>query len=166
MPDVQKRYTKHFIKEVKTLVETGVVKNYAEIADGMEWSRTSLSGVLKGIRDVPLAVYKKFTELYKIVPIEPENAQESPKKDYTDEYIALLKEKVDGFSSIEIRETLEQILAHQRLFYDLFEKLLSRDQKQEKGKSGIPVRYEMDKALAGYLRRIQKKDNLADNVHT
>lgn len=57
--------TKKFTEEVKRLVESGIVKSYAQVATDINWNRTALSQVLAGQRNVPATVYRKFTEVYK-----------------------------------------------------------------------------------------------------
>lgn len=150
-------------------------KSKAYVASQLGVSEKTIENYMNGKREPKQAGLVKLSELLgfnlndlseRSVPSsEQTKPLESSKNDYTDEYIALLKEKAAGFNSLELKETLELLLAHQRLFYDLFEKLLS-NQKPEKGKDGISVRYEMDKALAGHLRKIQQKGISIGTVDT
>jgi hypothetical protein len=58
--------TKEFIRKVKSLVETGVIKSYAIIAESLDWNPSMLSNVINGRQNVPNDKYKLFSELYPI----------------------------------------------------------------------------------------------------
>ena len=53
-----------FIKQVKSLTESGMVKNDATIVAALDWDKTTFSNVKNGRKNVPNDVYKKFTEVY------------------------------------------------------------------------------------------------------
>lgn len=68
---LQTEKTKKFIQNVKSLVDSGEIKNYAIIVDALGWDKTIFSNVINGRRNVPNDVYKKFTEIYQ--PVEVSN---------------------------------------------------------------------------------------------
>jgi predicted ribosome quality control (RQC) complex YloA/Tae2 family protein len=78
--------TKKFVEQVKTLVNKGIEPTYKTIAERIGWHSNSLSVAIKGGRNVPYEVYKKFLEIYK----EESEAEET---DWRDEQISLLKEQ-------------------------------------------------------------------------
>ena len=84
-------YTAHFVNEVKSLKRKGKIGSFRQLADSLNWSRTSLSNVLKGRRKLPLFVYKRFIEKYNLKPVS--TIKEVKEIDYRDDVIALLKEK-------------------------------------------------------------------------
>lgn len=59
---------------VKNLVENGIAPSYVDIADTLEWDRSAMSNVINHRRDVPNAVYKRFTEVYKPIEIKDSEA--------------------------------------------------------------------------------------------
>jgi hypothetical protein len=58
--------TKKFIKEVKTLIDSGEVKNRQVIIDALKWNKSSMSEVMNENDNVPPYIYKKFVEVYGI----------------------------------------------------------------------------------------------------
>lgn len=56
--------TKKFIRQVKTLLEKGEVKNQKEIIDSLKWDKTVFSNVMNGRKNIPNDVYRRFTEVY------------------------------------------------------------------------------------------------------
>lgn len=62
---VQSEKTIAFINAVNRVLESGKFETtYKSIAERIGYDQTSLSGVMKGRRDVPDAVYKRFMEVY------------------------------------------------------------------------------------------------------
>jgi hypothetical protein len=83
--------TKKFVEQVKTLVNTGAEPTYKAIAEKIGWHSNSLSVTLKGGRNVPFDIYKKFLEIYKL------GENEKPPSDdegYKDRYIQLLEQQL------------------------------------------------------------------------
>lgn len=65
MNDLQKKeLTIKFQTEVNRLLETGTVKNYAEVIRKLGWSKTAFSGVMNGKTNVPTYIYAKFNEIF------------------------------------------------------------------------------------------------------
>ena len=70
----QSENTLKFIKEVKSLVDSGAVKNYAEIIKALGWEKTHFSNVIHGRKNIPNDKYKKFSEVYQeFAPIPIKN---------------------------------------------------------------------------------------------
>lgn len=55
--------TKRFVEAVKYMVTHGLVKNYKEIVDRLEWSQSSMYAVMNNKRNVPHEIGIKFFEL-------------------------------------------------------------------------------------------------------
>jgi transcriptional regulator with XRE-family HTH domain len=96
--------TKNFLKEAKHLVESGKEPSYKAIADKIGWHNNSLSLALKGKRNVPFDIYKKFAEIYKLDA--PENKKTTTVEDdsFKDKYITLLEDSLR-----ENKATLEEV---------------------------------------------------------
>lgn len=75
--------SKKFAEEVKTIVESAKEPTYKAIAEKLKWNNNALHLVIKGERNVPNDVYRRYTEIYNI---KDEN------EDYKDLYIEQLKE--------------------------------------------------------------------------
>jgi transcriptional regulator with XRE-family HTH domain len=120
MDMTQDSKTKNFIKEAKHLVESGKEPSYKAIADKIGWHNNSLSLALKGKRNVPFDIYKKFAEIYKLDA--PENKKTTTVEDdsFKDKYIELLEknqkleEKLDSLQS-----SLKEIPYNMNLLTDL-----------------------------------------------
>lgn len=56
--------TQKFIRQAKSLVTSGKVPSYLEIADAIEWDRSALSNVINKRRNIPPEVYLRFTNIY------------------------------------------------------------------------------------------------------
>lgn len=82
--------TKKFVEQVKTLVNKGIEPTYKAIAEKVGWHNNSLSVTMKGGRNVPFDVYKKFLEIYKL---EEESLPEND-SDYKAKYVAMLERQV------------------------------------------------------------------------
>jgi plasmid maintenance system antidote protein VapI len=62
----QNSLTRKFIHVVNELIDAGKAKSFAEIANRLEWNRTSMSNVINGRINVPLEVYKKLAKLFHV----------------------------------------------------------------------------------------------------
>jgi hypothetical protein len=82
----QSAKTKEFIKKVKSLVETGMIKSYAIIADALDWNPSMLSNVINGRQNVPNDKYKLFTELYPMTGEVVNDTKEEGQKESKDEF--------------------------------------------------------------------------------
>lgn len=56
--------TETFILYANELVSSHIVKNFAEIADKLEWNRSMLSGVMQRKKNVPDHIFVRFMEVY------------------------------------------------------------------------------------------------------
>lgn len=92
--------TKEFVKAVKTLMDTGEVKNHAEIIKALDWDKSMFSQVVNGNKNVPNEKYRKFTEVYHITP---------PSNQFTGADLLRIDAKCDVILS-----TVAEILANQR----------------------------------------------------
>jgi hypothetical protein len=93
MAFIQDTKSKKFVEQVKTLVNKGVEPTYKAIAEKIGWHNNSLSVTMKGGRNVPFDVYKKFLEVYKLEE-ENEKKADSEESAYKDKYIALLEQQI------------------------------------------------------------------------
>lgn len=76
LPTIPNTVTKAFKEQVETLVGKGVVANQQEIVDALGWNKSSMSQAMGGSKNVPVAVYRKFTNLYGLqTPEIPLNGQ-------------------------------------------------------------------------------------------
>lgn len=108
MPFSQNEKSKKFVKQVKSLIDTGAVSSLTEISEAVEWNRTALSQVLNGSRNVPNDVYARFTNRYNETP--------SDVADYKEEQIAFLKEQNQFYKEqisllTEKLKTIDKIMA-------------------------------------------------------
>ena len=66
MTFVQNDVTKQFVKHAKSLIDKGIVKDYASLAFSLGWKKSMLSNVINNRRNVPFEVSKRFQEEFKI----------------------------------------------------------------------------------------------------
>lgn len=92
--------SKEFVEKVKSLVESAEEPTFKAIADKLKWNSNALHLVIKGQRNVPADVYKKYTEIYKIGV----SGETSNNVDFQDKYIALLEKRNHELE--EARKTL------------------------------------------------------------
>lgn len=102
MAFIPKEKTKKFIDQVNSLVDSGIVPSYLELADNIDWNRSAMSNVINGRRNVPNDVYKRFTDVYK--PVEIKNVET-----FTIEKLL----RIEAMSSVII-SALAEVLAFQR----------------------------------------------------
>ena len=104
MDITQDNKTKILLKEAKRLVDNGFEPSYKAIADKIGWHNNSLSLAIKGKRNVPFDIYKKFAEIYKLD--SPENKKTTTNEDdsFKDKYISLLEDSLK-----ENKATLEEV---------------------------------------------------------
>ncbi len=62
--------TKHFIVELKKLMDSGKVSSDEEIINELEWNKTAFRGVKSRIKNIPPYYYRRFTEVYKVANID------------------------------------------------------------------------------------------------
>jgi hypothetical protein len=143
--------TKRFLDQADSLIKQGRIANYSQLADTLEWDRTSMVNVKKGRRQIPQAVYRKFAEMYGIAP-EPEPSLGSTPRDQRiieilesqikdkDERIKLLLGYIDSLRD-EIRELvlINQSIAvvSQDLLVEAVAVLRKQDRKKVAASTGI-----------------------------
>jgi hypothetical protein len=149
--------TKTFIKFVNSLMEKGEVSGFAEIADKLSWSRTSMTSVLKGRRNVPKDVYRRFTEVYKI-----DQAQEPPTD--KDAIISLLRqnnkllEDQVNLATGELRHIAVMNFAMLKTMRKAVAQILARAEKSDL----LEVSGRLDKETAVFYRSIRERGSLID----
>lgn len=104
---VQTETTLKFIKSVNSLIEKGCVASLAEVSDNLKWSRTSMTSVMKGRRNVPNAIYRLFTDVYKVTE---ENVPAIKEDGYKEKYIALLEARAGLGAEPDIMTTIKQMM--------------------------------------------------------
>jgi hypothetical protein len=67
---MQSEKTKKFIEACETLINSGEVKNYAEIINALKWDKSMFSNVKNGRKNVPGYIFKKFTEVYHSIDVK------------------------------------------------------------------------------------------------
>lgn len=148
--------TKHFISEANSLVEMGKVEGLMELADVLKWDRSSMSSAKAGRRPVPLAVYKRFTEMYNITPYsETSRATGDP---ITDKYIQRLEKDIALLEQevILLKDELREValanqvvgMTNQDLLIELVSRLRKQDRKKVLGEVGIKNGSLYDRALS------------------
>jgi len=90
------------------LRQKGTIARFKELADSLNWSRTSLSNVVKERRNIPLHIYNQFIEKYNLKATIPKKVE----TDYREDIIALLKEQIALLK--EKNERLEKELTKSR----------------------------------------------------
>ncbi len=100
----QSEKTLKFIEEVKILVDTGAVKNHAEIINAIGWDKTTFSNVINGRKNVPNDVYRKFKEVY---PAEDTGQDEIVKNEPL--YSLIESNKALAFANKEMAETNKEL---------------------------------------------------------
>jgi hypothetical protein len=108
MAFIQDSKSKKFVEQVKTLVNKGVEPTYKAIAEKIGWHNNSLSVTMKGGRNVPFDVYRKFLEVYKLEE-ENEKKADSEESAYKDKYIALLEQQIKDQTALiaELKDRID-----------------------------------------------------------
>lgn len=171
--------TKKFVEQVKSLVNSGVEPTYKAIAEKIGWHSNSLSVTLKGGRNVPFEIYKKFLEIYKL---EENGKAESDETAFKDRYIALLEQQIKDRDR-QLAELKDRMDSRTLQINDQIEKLevslkgMALDQKATlsyaktlydsviehraalEGDSLKAVKSKMDKLLAGHFAQNAEMDS-------
>lgn len=149
--------TKKFIETVSFLLENERADSLAAIADMIGYNATSMTNVMKGRRNIPNDVYRRFTEAYgEHIPLEP--------ADTKDEIIALLKKNnqllEDRISSAEGEIRHIAVMNHALLLTlrDAAVQLLSKAEKS----SVAEVNERLGTATAEYYKKGRRKGSLID----
>jgi gas vesicle protein len=115
MDFIQDDKTKKFVAQVKNLVNEGVEPTYKTVAEKIGWHSNSLSVTMKGGRNVPYEVYKKFLEIYK--QEEPDGNQDwrdnkisflQEQNQYLKEQVSELKERIDS-RTLQLHNQIEKL---------------------------------------------------------
>jgi hypothetical protein len=99
MTNVQNKITLKFKEQVKSLIAEGKAANREEIVSAIEWNKSQMSQVMTGARNIPVAVYRKFTTHFGLKPeespvIEPGGYSNEDYIMSLRDQISLLKEQV------------------------------------------------------------------------
>lgn len=129
--------TKTFKKQVENLLISGKAASYVEIANRIDWNKASMSSVIKGRRNVPIDVYRRFTEEYEQIQPEPPSSQDEAenalireqflKNDLIEalkESNKLLKEALD--SNISLKKLHKDVLTNSEMLGAVIEILLKQ----------------------------------------
>jgi transcriptional regulator with XRE-family HTH domain len=98
----QNSVTKKFIKTVNYIIDKGQAKSFADVAEKLEWNRTSMSNVYNGRINVPLEVYKKLAKVFH-VEVEAEVSAR--------EYVANKVAKIEAISEVNLLVLAELLAA-------------------------------------------------------
>lgn len=153
--------TKRFLDQANSLIRQGVVANFSQLADAIDWDRTSMTSVRKGRRQIPQAVYRKFTEVYKIAP-EPEPAIGSTPRDQKiidllESQVELLKHQVSSATG-ELRHIAVMNYAILKTLRKSLAQLIAKSERQDL----LKVAERLDKETNEFYRSIRNKGSLIE----
>jgi hypothetical protein len=78
--------TKEFVRQVKSLVDSGEIKSYAIIAEALDWNPSMLSNVINGRQNVPNDKYRLFSEIYQVAGDAVNDTKDAEPKESKDEF--------------------------------------------------------------------------------
>jgi hypothetical protein len=142
MDTTQDSKTKSFLKEAKRLVDNGLEPSYKAIADKIGWHNNSLSLAIKGKRNVPFDIYKKFAEIYKLEAPESKKTTTVEDDSFKDRYISLLE------NNLKLEQKLEKIEASLKEIPDsmgLLTDLILKGQESVGQKVGTELIHRLEK---------------------
>lgn len=115
---MQTEKTKKFIEACEKLVESGEVKNYAEIISALGWEKSIFSNVKNGRKNVPNYIFKKFSEVYH--PLDEEGMIHMKKTDQE-----IIEERGERLFALEVAmKALTEIVLDQQ--QELFKQTFSQ----------------------------------------
>jgi hypothetical protein len=150
--------TKKFIEEVETLVKSGQVASYKEIAEKIGLHTTALHLIQKGERNVPTKHYNNFTKLY---VREQEDS-------FKEKYILLLEKQLKEKETLlrimqerfdELLSNLVTVKANQLVFAAIQKGYQEWwvEQYPPKGKSVNQAKQSLEKKLTTTLERLERE---------
>lgn len=153
--------TKRFLDQANSLIRQGVVANFSQLADAIDWDRTSMTSVRKGRRQIPQAVYRKFTEVYKIAP-EPEPAIGSTPRDQKiidllESQVELLKHQVSSATG-ELRHIAVMNFSMLKSLQQISAQLLAKAEKADI----MTITGKIDRETAKFYRSVRDRGSLID----
>lgn len=148
--------TEKFREQVEYLVQQGIAANQQEIVNKLKWHKTGMSQALKGTKNVPVAVYRKFTEIYELGEPARETPENAPQGD-KDKIISLLEDRV-SLAEEELRSIAVMNFAMLRVMRKYVAKTYAKVEKADLQKIAGMI----DKETAEIFRRGQKKGSLID----
>lgn len=167
MSNTPNQVTKKFKEQVETLISEGVVANQQEIVNVLNWNKSQMSQAMRGAKNIPLAVYRKFTSHYRLTPSTESlvNEQEtSYGSDFKDRYIAslekqnkLLEEQVNSATG-ELRHIAVMNFAMLKVMRKTVAQILA---KVEKGDL-LEIAGKIDKETATFYRSVRERGSLID----
>jgi hypothetical protein len=161
MSNTPNKITKKFQDQVNSLISEGIVANQQEIVDTLNWNKSQMSQAMKGAKNIPLAVYRKFTDRYKL-----DNELKEPEAGYNTsqevltllrEQNALLKDQL-SLAQGEARHIAVMNFAMLKVMRKTMAQVLAKVEKREI----LEVAGKIDKETAAYYRSVRERGSLID----
>ena len=169
MSPTPNQITKTFKEQVDDLIQRGIAANQQEIVNELGWHKAGMSQAMNLSKNVPIAVYRKFTERYKLRNPEQSNGTDASygavndPQGYREEVITLLRDKVktlEGQLSLAQAELREIALVNQALLMTNQDILIEMT-----AKSGRGLQQSLDKwgkvVALHYEKAAKRKGSLA-----
>lgn len=162
MTDTPNSITRKFKEQVDYLISQGVVANKQEIVDALGWNKSQMSVVIKGTKNIPLAVYRKFTSKYKLIE-EPLEAI-SDTGDFRDKYIKSLEDQLAmareqlNLATGELRHIAVMNFAMLKGLRGPIAKLLAKAEREDL----LVIAGKLDKETASLYRSVRERGSLVD----
>lgn len=156
--------TKKFKEQVNYLIEQGVVGNQQEIVDTIKWHKSGMSQAMNLTKNVPIAVYRKFTSTYKLDEPQESQVNEEATYAYKDKYIASLEKQVKilenqvSLATGELRHVAVMNFAMLQVMRKTVAQILAGVQKGDI----LKIAEKIDTETAAYYRTIREKGSLID----
>lgn len=161
MSNTPNKITQRFQEQVNSLISEGVVANQQEIVDHLNWNKSQMSQAMRGTKNIPLAVYRKFTDRYKL---ESEAREPDPSYGSTQEVLTLLREQnallKDQLSLAqgEVRHIAVMNFAMLKVMRKTMAQVLAKVEKREL----LEVAGKIDKETSAYYRSVRERGSLID----
>ena len=170
MSPTPSQITKTFKEQVEDLIHRGIAANQQEIVNELGWHKAGMSQAMNLSKNVPVAVYRKFTERYKLAAPGIVNEPEAPygaangSQDYREEVVALLRDKVKNLEAQlnsangELRHIAVMNHALLKALRGAVAEMLAKQ-----GKNDLPsVVRKLNTMTASYYSKIREKGSLVD----
>jgi hypothetical protein len=160
MSNTPNKVTKKFQEQVNNLILEGVVANQQEIVDTLNWNKSQMSQAMKGAKNIPLAVYRKFTDKYRL-----ESEVREPDVPYGSHEVltllreqnALLKDQLN-LAQGEARHIAVMNFAMLKVMRKTMAQVLAKVEKREI----LEVSGKIDKETSAYYRSVRQRGSLID----
>lgn len=158
MSNTPNTITKKFKGEVETLISQGVAANQQEIVNKLHWHKTGMSQAMKGTKNVPVAVYRKFADLYGFeVPGQDKPGNDPQTHSDKEKIVTLLEDRVSSAEG-ELRHIAVMNFAMLRVMRKYVAKIYAKAEGQDLHK----VARMIDKETGEIYRSGRKKGSLVD----